>query len=190
MNVPLLILLVGVLVISGVYDLRYRRIPNFLTFPTMLLAILLHSLDGGLAGAQKGVSGLALGMATLLPIYLLHGMGAGDVKLMGAVGATLGPMRTFYAFLFTGIIGGVYALILLAIHKRESILFAKRFILMGKTILLTGQFVYIPPDAEQRRLKLCYGVAIAVGTMSFLLWEHLGHPSWSQLAIALTNRFL
>ncbi len=59
---------------------------------------------------MHSTGGLFLGVAFLLPVYLIGGMGAGDVKLMGAVGSILGPQGVFIAFLYSAIAGGLYAL--------------------------------------------------------------------------------
>jgi prepilin peptidase CpaA len=113
-NTPTQLLLYGglliVLAICSVTDLTQRRIPNLLTGPTMLAALLAYGLLGGMEGLLFSLRGLAFGLAVFLAPYLLGGMGAGDVKLMGGVGAVLGPAHTFIAILFIAIAGGCMAL--------------------------------------------------------------------------------
>ena len=75
-------------------------------------------------------------MALLIVFYLMGMMGAGDVKLMGAVGSILGPAGVFKAFLFTAIVGGIYAVIVLAYHGQLAG-FMKRIALSLKLSLLT-----------------------------------------------------
>jgi prepilin peptidase CpaA len=104
-----------------------------------------------------------VGIAILLPFYLLGGMGAGDAKLLGAVGGLLGPKGVFLAFLFTALVGGIYALVLLAYHGFLKKAFL-RYGIMLKTFFLTGNFIYIPPPERERKPKLWYGLAIALGT--------------------------
>ncbi len=113
------------LVICASFDVFFRRIPNWLTYPAMLMAVLYHCIVGGTAGLAQTLGGLGVGMAMLMPFYLLKGMGAGDVKLMGVVGACLGPRQVFHAFLWTGLTGGLYALILLAFHPHQLVIFLK-----------------------------------------------------------------
>jgi hypothetical protein len=84
--------------------------------------------------------GLAAGMALLMPFYLLKGMGAGDVKLMGVVGAFLGPTRVLHAFLWTGLSGGLYALILLAFRPHQLVIFLKNC--LGICVLVGKYFLY------------------------------------------------
>ena len=103
--------LVGVLIVivaaAAVIDFRTRRIPNWLTFPSLALALALQfALHGG-AGLVQGLLGVLVGAGLFLLPFLLGGMGAGDVKLMGVAGAFLGPAGALWAVLFTGVAGGV-----------------------------------------------------------------------------------
>ena len=77
--------------VAGLGDLRNRKIPNRLTVPALLFGILLNTLLGGWKGLLLGVEGAGLGLAILLPLVLIRGLGAGDWKLMGALGALVGP---------------------------------------------------------------------------------------------------
>lgn len=146
-------------------DLHSRRIPNVATLPLMLVALIIHSLHAWPLGLFFSLKGLALGFALLFPAYLLGGLGAGDVKLMAAVGAVLGAAETFTAFLVIAVLGGVAALAMMA-WRREMLLRLKRLgagfslILFGRT--LDGLRVH-----DRSRLKregIPYGAVIAVGT--------------------------
>ena len=89
-------------------------------------------------------------------------MGAGDVKLMGAVGSILGPAGVFKAFLFTAIVGGIYSLVVLAYHG-QLFDFMKRFALSAKLSLMTRVPALLPSEHKESPI-LCYGIAIAIGT--------------------------
>lgn len=159
-------LLIVVLSISVYTDIRNSRIPNYLTYPAVLVGIAYGVFNWGVHGFLLSFVGLALGLAMLLPFYALGGMGAGDVKLMGAVGAFLGPKGIFVAFLFTALAGGIYALVLFAIHGRfkQTLL---RYALMGKMAMVGHKLVYIPaPPETAGEPKLRYAIAIAVGTIA------------------------
>ena len=81
--IPSLILAI-VLMIGAAWDLRFHKIPNWLTFPAVALAITYHSSMNGFSGFLFSLEGIGVGIAILIPFYLLGGMGAGDVKLLGA----------------------------------------------------------------------------------------------------------
>ena len=83
------VLLVGVT--ACVTDFRSRRIPNVLTFGSSAAAVLFLGITSGWAGVVSSLEGWAVGCLLFLPWFLLGGMGAGDVKLLAALGAWAGP---------------------------------------------------------------------------------------------------
>src|SRR5262245_18997501 len=89
------------------FDLRTRRIPNALTFGAALAALLFHRLTGGSEGAMAAAGGWVVGLFLFLPFFVLRGMGGGDVKLLAALGAWLGPQQVLWLAIYTGIAGGV-----------------------------------------------------------------------------------
>jgi prepilin peptidase CpaA len=105
----------------------------------------------------------------------MGGMGAGDAKLMGAIGAMIGPKGVFVAFLYTAIAGGVYALIILLFNMEYFKDFIKRSSIAIKSFVLTRQFISVPAEKSEKKPKLCYGVAIAIGTFSYILLEYYGY---------------
>ena len=162
---PWLLLFLTIVLVTGVLtDVLIQKIPNWLTFPTMTIAVAYCTWMKGGEGFLFSLEGIGVGVACLVIPYLMGGMGAGDAKLMGAVGGVLGPRGTFIAFLFTAIIGGIYALALLAFHGhlKET---AKRYGTILKTFFFTRQFIYIPSPRREKETRLCYGVAIALGTL-------------------------
>ena len=157
-------ILATVLIIAVINDIRFHKIPNALTYSAMLAAIAWHSMFNGTEGLYFSLGGIGSGIAVLLGFYLMGGMGAGDVKLMGAVGGFLGPKGVLAAFLFTALIGGIYALIVLG---RGGYLKAalKRYTAMLRTFVSTGKIIYAPAPGREKDLKLWYGIAIAIGTI-------------------------
>jgi prepilin peptidase CpaA len=149
------IALLGILVLAVLKDTQSHRIPNFLTAAGAIAGLLLHALEGGVPAVLMSLAGCAVGVATLLPFYLLRGMGAGDVKLMGAVGTFLGPQVTFLAAAATLVVGAVFALGFLAGR------------LLGRARLFTqpGTTVGV------RKEKFPYAVAIAGGSLVSLNQE-------------------
>jgi prepilin peptidase CpaA len=175
MDIFLVILLTIILVVAAVYDLRFQKIPNLLTYPTMGIAVVYHFVTNGLDGLLFSAGGLAIGVALLILPYLMGGMGAGDAKLMGAVGTILGPKGVFMAALFTAVVGGVYALILLLISRQFLKGLISRHATTLKTFVMTRQFIPIPAAKDEKKPKLCYGIAIALGTLLYVFLELSGY---------------
>jgi prepilin peptidase CpaA len=105
------IAVVSICLAASVTDVRSRRIPNELTLGAAGAAFAYHAMIGGWAAAGSAGLGWLVGMALFLPFFLLRGMGGGDVKLLAAVGAWLGPRDVVYVGLYTMMAGGVLALI-------------------------------------------------------------------------------
>jgi len=97
-----------------VTDLRSRRIPNVLTLGAAGAALAYGLLTEGLTGLGWAAAGWAAGLAVFLPFFLLRGLGGGDVKLMAALGAWLGPMPVVWVGLYAALAGGPLALIVAA----------------------------------------------------------------------------
>ena len=173
-DVFLIIFLSIILIAAAVNDLRFQKIPNLLTYPSMGIALVYHFIMSGLNGLLFSAGGLAVGIAVLILPYLMGGMGAGDAKLMGAVGAILGARGVFVAFLFTAIAGGIYALILLLVRRRAFKGFWQRNLATLKTFIFTRQFIPIPEDGNEKKPRLCYGIAIALGTLFSVFLELSG----------------
>ncbi len=154
-----------VLTVAVYTDLRSQRIPNGLTFPAMACALAYHGLTNGPQGLLFALSGLGLGLGMMLGPFLIGCMGAGDVKLMAVVGAFLGPQQGLAAFLYTCLAGGLYATIILA---RRSDVFSRVFKALWASLWLfatTRRLQYAPVALGAGLPKLCYGLAIAAGTL-------------------------
>ena len=124
--------------------------------------------------------GLFTGIGLLILPYLMGGMGAGDAKLLGAVGAIFGAKGVFLSFLFTTIAGGIYAVILLLLNPRYVRSFLMRHASKIRRSAPTDQFVPAPAGKNENKPKLCYGIAIAAGTLFYLISEWTGYRviSW------------
>ncbi len=91
-------------------DLRQRRIPNSLTFGSALLALTIRVAEGGGWSLVVGAGGWAVGVLVLLPLFVVRGLGGGDVKLMAAFGAWLGPSLVLWVAAYGAMAGGVLAI--------------------------------------------------------------------------------
>src|SRR5580698_1090511 len=111
MNITLVIWLVALVFTfyAGWVDWHTRRIPNWLTVPGLFLGIGLHVVIGGWHGALSSLEGAGLGLLILFPLVLVRGLGAGDWKLMGAVGALLGPVGMLIVLFVSVMVSGLMA---------------------------------------------------------------------------------
>jgi len=108
---------VALAVSACVTDLQHGRIPNALTFPAALAGLALHTWADGTQGALLSAGGLGVGLLVWLPLYAVGGIGGGDVKLLAAFGALLGPADTLQVALASAIAGGIFAVVV-ACHRR------------------------------------------------------------------------
>jgi prepilin peptidase CpaA len=135
---------VAFLFLAVASDLRFHRIPNWLTLPALLAALLVSPWAGATSGPLESALGAALGFALLVGPYAFGGMGAGDVKALMVLGAWLGPEVTLGAAVWAVIAGGAFALIILVL-RGELGDFARRW---GRTLLGTlalRRISYEPP---------------------------------------------
>src|SRR5579862_5108784 len=93
-------------------DLRTRRVPNVLTFGAASAGLLLWTFAGGFSGLAHSALGWLLGLALFFPLFAVAGMGAGDLKLLAAFGALLGPTGALSTALISAIVGGLMAFVI------------------------------------------------------------------------------
>ena len=165
MQITIWALALALTISAALLDWRSRRIPNLLTVPGLLLGVLAHGLLSGWHGVLTSLEGAGLALVILLPLVLLRGLGAGDWKLMGAVGAFLGPVLLLFVLLGSFLASGVMALAQMMRTGRVVETFQK----LG--ILLKGFFSFglrshplISLD-NPKLMKLPFGVAVAFATV-------------------------
>lgn len=163
--------LLVLLLVAAVFDVRYRRIPNWLTVSGVVLGLAMNTLIGAPeAGILFSLAGLAVGFGVYAALYSLRAMGAGDVKLMAAVGALVGWERWFGIFFVTAVIGGVLALILVVARGRlKKTFFNVSFILSEMKSLRPAYLANEELDVKNKKsLGLPHGAVIALSTMFYL----------------------
>jgi prepilin peptidase CpaA len=136
-------------------DVRYRRIPNWLTGSALLIGLIANLVIGGLQGGLMSLAGVGLGLAVLLPFYVLRTMGAGDVKLLAAFGALLGPQMLIGIAVYGSIVGGIQALIIL---RR-----------LGRVSLTLHQMLVMRTLPSRSGAKAPYAVALSAGACLAIL---------------------
>lgn len=108
MNMPVFLAAVLGLAASAT-DLRDRTVPNWLTYSGVLCGLLWYGVTEGFRGAGFSLAGAAVGFASLLAFFLMGGMGGGDVKLLAAFGALVGPGLILHALIWIALLGGAVA---------------------------------------------------------------------------------
>jgi len=159
------LLLFAVAAVSCCTDLKCRKIYNVVIYPALVLALALRLSAFGLSGLIPAAQGLALGLVFLLIPYLLGGIGGGDVKLLGVIGAIKGPLFVCYCFLAAALIGGLMSLGLLCYRKRLSQAVGHVGAAVQATIRTGLSGFKSTLTAEGESLSLPYGVAIACGAV-------------------------
>ena len=148
---------------AAAVDCYRRRIPNVISLGGAILGLALWARHDGMAGLEAGMAGWVVGAALFLPFYLLKGLGAGDVKLMGAVGACLGARHALAAAIMVALTGGIMAAWAAAAQGR--LLAALR----DSLLILVGHLpaARVGPTAAAHQ-TIPYGLAIAGGTLLYL----------------------
>lgn len=156
---PQLVVLSLGLTAAVVTDVRSRRIPNWLTGAIAAAGFGL-AFGGGVVTPGRAALGLLVGLLLMMPGHVIGATGAGDVKLMAAIGAVVGPDVAVRSFLYSAVAGGVFAI---AVAARRGVL--------ASTLQDTSRLVTAPAEARQtiessgRANRFAYGPAIAVGTL-------------------------
>ena len=174
-EVTLAVLIPGILYASWV-DYSERRVPNWLNGLLAAAGLITQGVFFGWAGVGIGALGMLVGFAVLILPWLAHGMGAGDVKLMAAIGCWLGPWLTLLSFAAGALIGGVVALVMIFSTGRAIHAYTNMQTIIGKfrhwdTAL--GEYGGAKTFGESSQL-LPYGVPLTVGTIGVLMTYYLG----------------
>ena len=165
----ILLLILGTAIVS---DLRWRMIPNWLTGPSILAGLGLHTFMDQWTGLVFSIEGAALGLGIFLIMYVFGWMGAGDVKLYAAVGSFIGPAQTLSAAMVIALVGGLLAFGTLGLRLgwRKTGLWLWSYV---QGIALTRSVKAIPL-IHGTAPKVPYAVAIGLGTIGSYWWYPLG----------------
>ena len=149
------IFLLSIATIGAIYDWKARRIPNWLTLGSLVIIFLLNIFHSGIWGFVNSLLGLLAGLALLFIPYIIGGMGAGDVKLLGTLGAIVGYKGIILIFFYTAISGLVLGIIWLIFNPGRL-----------KFLITTGQIL---PTVDKNQ-KIPYGIAILMGTILYIMF--------------------
>jgi prepilin peptidase CpaA len=172
MPVLLKALLLATIVLAAIFDLRYRRIPNWLNLSAISLGFGSNILLFHLHGFLLSILGLGCALLIYVPLYLVRGMGAGDVKLMAAVGSIVGPWNWLWIFLATALLGGFVSLIYVVCRRR-----VQHTLLNLAFVVAELGHVRVPAGRDSRldirdpsALRMPHGAVIAAAAGAFLLF--------------------
>jgi prepilin peptidase CpaA len=146
---------------AGAMDLRWRRIPNWWTLPGLLVGLTGNAVLAGWPGAKTGLLGAGLGLLLLLPFVFVRSLGAGDWKLVGALGAFIGPSHLIRVLVGSIFVAGVMALVLVIWSRRflETVQNIGHMLAAFFTLRLPGPAVSLD---NPRSAKVPFGVAVAL----------------------------
>jgi len=165
------------LVIAAVIDGLYLKVPNWLTIPMIATGWVFSFAVAGWSGLGWSLAGSVVGLILLLIVYSIGGMGAGDVKLLAGIGAWLHVEHTFWIFIATTIVGGIMALVMIAVSGR----WRKHFVQMQSiaeeiaTVRDPEKLFEIAKERKPRMMLLPYGVPMTFAALGYfatqgLLW--------------------
>lgn len=181
-------LLLMLITTSGFCDLKERKIPNKITFTGIIIGILFSITTGGVSGLLQSIFGLFAGLTIFFLPFVMGGMGAGDVKLMGAIGALMGWKFSVMTALYSAIVGGVMVLIhLLYTGKLRETLKKMLYALINMLLQYASRLGYNETvykahekfsknDHHYKKVYIPYGVAIAGGAVLVLIAYKQGFP--------------
>ena len=156
-------------IIGAANDVRSNRIPNWLTYGGLALALAVRTATGGWHSVGQGLAGALICGGIFFLFFLVRGMGAGDVKLMAAVGAWVGLHETYRVLIAIAFAGGVLALFYMVFYKRVGTTFGN----LGRLLWFHLRSGVRPhPEINIQRpetIRVPYGLAIALGTLYVLI---------------------
>jgi len=164
-QIVMTVVALAVAFVACITDVQSRRIPNVLTFGAAAVAIVVHGIVGGLSGLGTSVAGWLLGAALFMPFFALGGMGGGDVKLLAALGAWLGPRDAFWVALYASLAGGVMAVVVALGSGYLKTALGNVRNLMTYWVLVGPRPVPGLTLEESKAPRLAYAVPIFAGTV-------------------------
>jgi prepilin peptidase CpaA len=164
-----------VVLFAAFCDLTTRRIPNWLTVSGILVGFAIHAWSSGWSGACASAAGMGLALLIYVPLFAIRALGAGDVKLMAAVGAIAGPLPWLYIFVVTCLVGGLLALAVV-ISKRRLTQTLLNTLQIAQALLKGRNPARQEPEMDFRNphaVTLPHGLSIALAAWLAIALEQL-----------------
>lgn len=157
------VVLVPLMFLISYYDTRYRRIPNAFVLGTLISGLAVNTICFGWKGLGNSLLGCLLAFGLMFGVRIFTGLGAGDVKLFGAIGALIGVQQVLPAFLFVVILGGVLsAFAMIRSGTARQTMIGVYQILTG---LLPGRELPSRDTFTRSGVTIPYGIAITCGSV-------------------------
>jgi prepilin peptidase CpaA len=163
----------AILIVAAWIDGRELKVPNWITFPMILAGLLYSTWAAGLPGLGAGLTGMCVGLLTLLPLYAVGGMGAGDVKLMAGIGAWLGWEITVAAFAVSVVVGAVMAVVMVLSKKSFKHHYDNFLLILSEWITIRNprELSKIAAARKKDMMLLPYGIPICIGTIGYFIYS-------------------
>ena len=170
---------IGASLVGGLIDLRQGRIPNLLTLPLAIGGMAWMTIGGGWGGLASSLGGLALLLLPFFLLFLFAGGGAGDAKLMGGIGAWLGPGPGLAVLVAVILAGGLLGLAVAVRRGRLGLMLAnvgrvtRAMYMILATRRLMGTWMQYAPDPATKMTPMRYGPAIFIGVLAVAILNGL-----------------
>ena len=186
------VVLAGVLITAAIFDLRGGKVYNAVTYPAILAGVAFGAAAGAAAGNWKGgiedhILGFGFGFGVLLVAFLLGGMGGGDVKLMGAVGAFLGWPGVLHALFYSFLVGVVVGLIMM-VWQGRTLAVLKRLAVAVRLLPIPGIKMDEAIPADSLRVPFAFAVCIGRRHRTAEGGGATGLPGWAEEFALETRR--
>jgi len=168
-------------VVAAYIDGKELRVPNKLTFPMIIAGWIWSSIayglsgDGWYVGLGWSLAGTTVGLLTLIPAMAIGGMGAGDVKMMAAIGAWVHCTITFYAFCLSTVIGALLAVGMILFSGNIKKHYNQFWLIFNEIITIKNpdKLAEIAAERKPNMYLLPYGIPLAMGTILYFAWNGL-----------------
>lgn len=172
---PLGLVLVTVLVAAGT-DLWNFRIPNALTIPFLISGLLFHAFVGQNLGWAGSLGGILVGTLPFALVYARGGLGAGDLKLLAGVGAWLGPWVTVHVLIISGLMTGIYSLVLSRPALQRTLSVQEPALARANPWLIpaardsSSDVTVVVHQTHRRSKAIPFAVMVALGVLVAAVW--------------------
>ena len=165
----------AILILAAWIDGKELKVPNWITFPMVLSGLIASAWMGGWAGLGHGIMGMGVGLACLLPLYAVGGMGAGDVKLMAGMGAWLGWRLTAEAFCVSVVVGALMAVIMVLMKGTLRKHYEQFLTILSEWMVIRNPYELsrIAADRKPTMHLLPYGIPICIGSIGYFFYAGL-----------------